>query len=195
MEFRTGRLFRPGPESHYTRHCAVEYTPFPQCAETIEWLSIVDELKRFWALHDHIEKHGDGVTELGRPDLCERLRRLILGTNVFPYVKATYQLYDNWDRCLYILKWVVRIAAGVRKFNEALFPWGLGWSGKDTMVNSFTGLLGYDIDIGYLGTLKPEYFDESRSSSPEGATAFFFSARGGSASRHIRTQAGSKLRR
>ena len=172
LNFRTGRLFRPGSDTHYTRHCAVEYVPFPQCAETDEWLAIVEELKRFWAVHDHLEKHGDGVNELGRPDLCERLRKLILGTNIFPWVKATYQLYDDWDRCLYILKWVVRIAAGIRKFNEALFPWGLGWSGKDTIVNSLTGLLGYDTDNGYVGTLKPEYFDENRSSSAEGATAF-----------------------
>jgi hypothetical protein len=47
----------------------------------------------------------------------------------------------------------------------------LGWSGKDTTVNCLTGLLGYDTDNGYVGTLKPEYFDDSRGSA-EGATAF-----------------------
>ncbi len=173
LRFQTGEVFRPTPESHYTRHCCVEYKPF---AAPQEWkdkfLCVVRELEAFWVKHDTTEATGTDVDQLGRADLRACLDEL-RDSGHFPFISAIYNLDGDWDRTLYILKWMIRIVSGVTSFNEALFLWGLGLSGKDTIVNFLTGLLGYDTDDGYVGQLKASYFNASKhDEGSEGATGF-----------------------
>ena len=173
LDFATGTTFRPGPESRYSRHAAVPYEPFVLADDTKALVAeIVMELASHWEKHDHVESYGEGVDLMGRPDLVRKLNSLVESGH-FPFLKAVHQLYNDWDRALYNIKWQIRITTGLRCFNEAWFLWGLGLSGKDTVVNCLTGLLGYDTDDGYVGTLKASYFAKSgKDEGSEGATSF-----------------------
>ena len=123
--------------------------------------------------HNALEASGEDVDQLGRADLRVLLDE-IRDCDHFPFVKAIYNLYKDWDTALYIMKWMCRIVAGVTCFNEALFIWGLGLSGKDTIVNCLTGLLGHETENGYVGHLKASYFNVSKKGADgaEAPTAF-----------------------
>ena len=177
IRFATGELFRPTSESRYNRHCRVEYKVLEAPAELKSRLiDIAAQLNTFWSTHDALEACGREVGQLGNAELRRALDE-VRDSGHFPFLRSVYDLYKNWDRALYMIKWMCRIVAGVKKFNEALFIWGMGLSGKDTIVNFLTGLLGHETENGYVGHLKASYFNTSKNGSEgsEAPTAFLAS--------------------